>query len=136
MILPVHPEAKVTKLRPKISQTEVDQILPEGIDIQTLSKLLSNDISEVRDYVRTQIVTKSVTKSVTKFVELTDFLKEEKTRAEILEFLELANQTKNFNTNIRPLIEAGILEMAIPEKPNSRIQKHRLTEKAKQFLKE
>ncbi|MEI7830031.1 MAG: hypothetical protein WCI31_09685 [Prolixibacteraceae bacterium] len=48
----------------------------------------------------TEKVTKSakkVTKSLTKLIELVDFLKDEKFRHEILSFLGLDNQTKNFS---------------------------------------
>ena len=86
----------------------------------------------------TEKVTKSakkVTKSLTKLIELVDFLKDEKYRHEILSFLGLDNQTKNFSTPIKPLIDHGIIEMGIPDKPNSRLQKYRLTAKGKKLLK-
>jgi hypothetical protein len=35
---------------------------------------------------------------------------------------------------LKPFIEDGLVEMTIPEKPTSRFQKHRLTEKEKQWL--
>ena len=78
---------------------------------------------------------KKVTKSLIKLIVLVDFLEEEKFSQEILSFLELDNQTKNFNTHIKPLIENGIIELTIPDKPNSQLQKYRLTEKGKKLLK-
>ena len=82
----------------------------------------------------TNSVNKSVTKSVTKFIELIDFLTEARSRSEILNFLEIGNQTKNFTINIKPLIENGIIELTIPDKPQSRFQQYRLTEKGKKLL--
>ena len=81
------------------------------------------------------MVTKMVTKSLFKIVDLIDFLSEEKSRKELFSFLEIGNQTKNFNTNIKPLIETGIIELSMPEKPTSKNQKYRLTEKGRKLIK-
>ncbi len=139
--LPCHKDWLVTKL----TRDDLDLMFSESFDLQALSSILDNDISDTIGYVREIIVTKStekvtksakkVTKSLTKLIELVDFLKDEKFRHEILSFLGLDNQTKNFTTNIKPLIEHGIIEMGIPDKPNSRLQKYQLTEKGKKLLK-
>jgi ATP-dependent DNA helicase RecG len=62
-------------------------------------------------------------------------MQEEKSREELFSFLGIGNQTKNFNTNIKPLIDNNLIELTIPLKPNSRLQKYRLTEKGKKLLK-
>jgi len=50
-------------------------------------------------------------------------------RKEIQDKLNL-NDRMNFMKNyLKPAIEQGIIEMTIPDKPNSRLQKYRLTEK-------
>ena len=48
---------------------------------------------------------------------------------EMLAFMGLADRTKFRRKYIHPLLEASILELTIPEKPNSRNQKYRLTAK-------
>jgi ATP-dependent DNA helicase RecG len=142
--LPCHPEFLVTKMSTKsgtkLSKVDVDAKFNQGIDIEALGTLLNNDVSEVVDYVREQLVTKSVTKSATKsatklVTKLIDFMQEEKSREELFSFLGIGNQTKNFNTNIKPLIDNNLIELTIPLKPNSRLQKYRLTEKGKKLLK-
>jgi ATP-dependent DNA helicase RecG len=47
----------------------------------------------------------------------------------MLAFMGLSDRTKFRRKYIRPLLEAGILELTIPEKPNSQNQKYRLTAK-------
>jgi len=46
------------------------------------------------------------------------------------------NRTKFRDGLVKPLIEAGLLELTIPDKPRSRLQKYRLTEKGRQALHE
>jgi hypothetical protein len=42
---------------------------------------------------------------------------------------------KNFRLlYLVPAIEAGLVEMTIPEKPNSRLQKYRLTKKGRELV--
>lgn len=45
-----------------------------------------------------------------------------------------SDRTKFRNKIIKPLIEAGLLEMTIPDKPTSRIQKYRLTVQGREWL--
>ena len=141
--LPCHTDwlvtKSVTKSGNKLTPEDVDVLMAEKFDFQLLSILLDNDLSDIRDYVRDQIVTKSMSKSVSKSVskslEIIDFLIEEKSRIDILAHLGLINHSKHFNYYIKPLLEYGIIEMTLPDKPNSRLQKYRLTEKGKKLLK-
>ena len=47
----------------------------------------------------------------------------------MLAFMGLTDRTKFRRKYIHPLLEAGILELTIPDKPNSQNQKYRLTAK-------
>ena len=57
------------------------------------------------------------------------FCTEARTFGEMLAFMGLTDRTKFRRKYIHPLLETGILELTIPEKPNSQNQKYRLTAK-------
>ena len=48
-------------------------------------------------------------------------------RVELMEKLSLKHRVNFYENHLRPVIELGIMEMTIPDKPNSRLQKYRLT---------
>ncbi|MDY0344556.1 MAG: ATP-binding protein [Lentimicrobium sp.] len=145
--LPCHPEFLVTKMvtkkvaksETKLSIEDVDVFFSEGVDFQSLSAILENDISGVREYVReyfrTKSVSKSVSKSMSKSLLVIDALTGEKTREEILKDLGLTNHSSNYEAYIKPLLYYRIIEMTIPDKPTSRFQEYRLTEKGKKLQK-
>ncbi|MFA5815752.1 MAG: RNA-binding domain-containing protein [Bacteroidales bacterium] len=141
--LPCHSELPRTKSVSKsvsksdtpICKNELELILTENFDLQTLSNLLDKNIIEVHDQLRMALVSKSVSKSVSKFLVIIDFMAEAKSRAEILNHIGLTNHTKNFDAFIKPLLDFKIIELTIPNKPNSRLQKYRLTQKGRKLLK-
>ncbi len=53
----------------------------------------------------------------------------EHTRAELMTKLSLSHRSTFSNLYMKPLLEQGLVEMTIPDKPNSRNQKYRLTSK-------
>ena len=57
------------------------------------------------------------------------FCTEARSFGEMLAFMGLTDRTKFRRKYIHPLLEAGILEQTIPNKPNSQNQKYRLTAK-------
>ncbi len=57
-------------------------------------------------------------------------------RQEIQESLQLSDR-ENFRISyLKPALDAGLVEMTIPDKPNSRLQKYRLTALGEQIKKE
>jgi ATP-dependent DNA helicase RecG len=60
-------------------------------------------------------------------------LEGEMTREEIQEKLTLVHRENFRKQYLRPALAKGLIEMTIPNKPNSRHQKYRLTEKGKQM---
>ena len=66
--------------------------------------------------------------------DILNFCREPKTRREIFECIGLVYHSDAFKTHIKPLIDFGYLALTIPDKPNSRLQKYKLTEKGKGLL--
>lgn len=56
-----------------------------------------------------------------------------RSRAEIFNEIGMSNETRNFNNNIQPLMQKGLLNMTEPDKPRSRNQKY-VTSKAGKIL--
>ncbi len=75
-------------------------------------------------------VTEQVTEQVKELVKLLD---KEMDRQEIQSKLGLAHRENFRSTYMKPALEQGFIEMTIPDKPNSRLQKYRLTALGKQL---
>lgn len=58
----------------------------------------------------------------------------EKSKKELLAAVGLSNAYLNYQRHIVPLLGKKILEMTIPDKPKSRLQKYRLTEKGENLI--
>jgi predicted transcriptional regulator len=56
------------------------------------------------------------------------------TRQELQKKLNLLDKMHFLNSYLAPALEQGILERTLPDKPNSRLQKYRLTPKGKNYL--
>ncbi len=55
---------------------------------------------------------------------------------QLLTLLGYKQKTGNFKASMEHLLTEQLIEHTIPEKPNSRLQKYRLTEKGRQILRE
>jgi ATP-dependent DNA helicase RecG len=60
--------------------------------------------------------------------------KEPLPKAEIANQLNLNTITGAFNRAVSSMLEDGLIEYTLPEKPNSRLQKYRLTEKGRECI--
>ncbi|MCX5810688.1 MAG: hypothetical protein NTX36_15185 [Proteobacteria bacterium] len=77
-------------------------------------------------------ITGEVTAQVAAQVAL--FCREPQSAREIMEHLQLKHW-KTFQENyLKPLIQVELLERTIPDKPTSRLQKYRLTDKGRAWL--
>ena len=56
------------------------------------------------------------------------------TKQELLKAAGLSNAYLNYKRHILPMLEAGLIERTIPEKPQSRLQKYRLTQKGRKVI--
>ena len=56
-------------------------------------------------------------------------------RKELMEKLSLKGRDNFEKLYLAPALEASLIERTIPDKPNSRLQQYRLTEKARSLLK-
>jgi Fic family protein len=56
------------------------------------------------------------------------------TKAQLLESAGLANAYLNYKRHILPLLQSGVIEMTLPDKPQSRLQKYRLTSQGRTLL--
>jgi ATP-dependent DNA helicase RecG len=54
--------------------------------------------------------------------------------AELMKIAGRRDRTKFRNHVLNPLLQDGLLEMTVPEKPKSSVQKYRLTEKGRAWL--
>ena len=55
-------------------------------------------------------------------------------KTELLVAGHLANAYLNYRRHVAPLLATGLIEMTIPDKPTSRLQKYRLTDKGRAWL--
>ncbi|MBF0236023.1 MAG: AAA family ATPase, partial [Desulfamplus sp.] len=67
-------------------------------------------------------------------VEILKKCEQESPIGDLMELIERKDRTKFRNNVLNPLLDAGLIEMTVPDKPRSSKQKYRLTEKGRIFL--
>ena len=61
-------------------------------------------------------------------------LTQSRTKQELLASIGLSNAYLNYKRHIVPLLEQGLIAMTLPEKPQSRLQRYRLTPQGQALL--
>ncbi|WP_338324482.1 Fic family protein [Actinomyces oricola] len=51
-----------------------------------------------------------------------------------MEVLGIVNQNRAFNRHVQPLLNAGLLERTVLDKPTGRLQRYRLTDAGRAYL--
>jgi len=59
---------------------------------------------------------------------------DEKTGNEIMKIAGYSSRTGNFKKGLQRLLDYQLLELTIPDKPQSRLQKYRLTDKGRRLI--
>lgn len=87
-----------------------------------INEPISNQVNNKTNQPYTNSVTRKLTK---KEEDIRNFCSVPRTAQEIMDRLKITNQSKNRQKYITSLIEIGVLERTIPEKPNDPNQKYR-----------
>lgn len=98
--------------------------------VSALDKLFSNQVSIKQKAQPNPIYIQGMSKI------LIAVLENELNASEIFRIINLTKQSINVKRYLTPLLDLGLLEMTIPDKPNSRFQKYRATNKLKFLYKE
>mgnify|MGYP006287906663 CR=1 FL=1 len=85
---------------------------------------------------KTPEVTQEVTQEVTPVVRLLGVISGDMSRKEIQNLLNLKDEEHFRTSYLLPAIEAGLIEMTIPDKPTSSKQRYRITEKGMKRIKQ
>src|SRR3990172_7382503 len=83
-------------------------------------------------YKKTAPVTEQVTEQVARLVAL--FPETASSTGELMNLLALMHRPSFLYTYLQPALDSGYIERTIPDKPQSRLQRYRLTQKGKEFL--
>ena len=100
-----------------------------------------NKTPQLTDQVRTesglsrdQVATEVTTEVTTEVIRLLPFCIEPRGRKELRKLLGLMNDEHFRKAYLAPALRTGFIERTIPDKPQSRLQKYRLTDKGKKTL--
>ena len=103
---------------------------PAALEVKDL------EVGELADVDTPQVTGQGGTKSALSRhqVEILNQCKEGRPIGDLMEIAKRTDRTKFRNQVLNPLLNAGLLEMTIPDKPRSSKQKYRLTEKGRAVL--
>lgn len=104
------------------AQSESNLVTRDSNQVVDENEPKSNQADEKSNQPCTNLVTRKLTK---KEEDIRNFCSVPRTAQEIMDRLKITNQSKNRHKYITSLIEIGVLERTIPEKPNDPNQKYR-----------
>lgn len=104
------------------AQLESSLVINESNQVIANNSEESNQANKKSNQPYTSLVTRKLTK---KEEDIRNFCSVPRTAQEIMNRLGISNQFKNRQKYINSLIEIGVLERTIPEKPNDPNQKYR-----------
>ena len=100
--------------------------------VKTVFKFADNYLRIIfpaTEQVATQVTMQVTTQVTTQVEELIKVFTGEHSRQELQDKLNLANREHFRKNYMQPALDVNLIELTIPEKPNSSKQKYRLTEK-------
>jgi len=112
-------------------QAEYYQAIQESTQKTDSAPFIAFMLRMILDTVTTS--TPEVTTEVTPEVRLLSVLTSEMTRKQLKEALKLKDDEHFRKAYLLPALDAGLIEMTIPDKPRSSKQKYRLTDKGSQM---
>ena len=126
-------ESVLYQNRPQYYQAIVDarKANDSGSFIEfTLSALYEIITEQAKRQVKHQVKHK-VELTATQLAVLKSLENKTLSRKEIFAVIGMNGDSRSFKRHIMPLLTEGIIEMTVPDKPNSRLQKYRLTDKGR-----
>ena len=107
----------------------IDTHTRAGSDVARAMEICSWDVFENKVNIHEFIVTipreSNQVKLTKKQIDILNFCSVPRSSQEIMDRLEITNQTKNRAHYIQSLLELGVLKMTEPDSPNSPTQKYR-----------
>ena len=129
-------ESVLYRNRPQYYQKIADarEANDSGVFIEfTLSALYEILAEQAKHQVKRQVKHQVELKG-TQVAVLRSLARKALSRKEIFATITINGDSRAFKRHIEPLLDMGLIEMTVPDKPNSRLQKYRLTETGKGML--
>ena len=119
---------------PKLSYDSSGLWIEFGLGSQSLIQPGEQVTEQVREQVTEQVREQVDHDLADEIKRLLLVITGDKKQSEIINALGLKNKNNFRRRYLNPAVDAGLVEMTIPDKPNSRLQKYRLTDKGKEML--
>jgi hypothetical protein len=112
-----------------------DVIFTTTIPIPKLDDLKMGDLNKTTPQVTPQVTPQDTPQVTPQVIKLLKVCQGEMSRGEIQSKLDLEDREYLRKAYLKPALKIGFIELTIPDKPNSKNQKYRITGKGKIFLK-